>query len=71
MTFHIYNNTTRDRERIHRSECSVCNNGAGYRAANSGKHGHWIGPIASREEDFPVAKSLGRKDMKPCGACDP
>ena len=71
MTFHIYNNTTRDRGRIHRSECSFCNNGAGYREGDSGKHGHWIGPIANREEAIRVAKALGRKDMKACATCDP
>ena len=71
MTFFVYDNWTRNRGRIHRGECSVCNQGQGVRAEDSGRNGKWHGPFVDREEAFRLAASLKRADMQPCQRCNP
>ncbi len=69
--FYVYENWTRDRGRIHRAECSYCNNGKGFQTSDSGRSGRWLPPFQTREDAFKAAEGLGRKDMKPCAVCNP
>lgn len=71
MTFFVYENWTRDRGRIHRGECPVCNEGRGVRLTDSGKNGRWHGPFTDRDDAFKKAAALKRTDMQPCQRCKP
>jgi hypothetical protein len=71
MTFHIYENWHRDRGRVHRSDCSYCNDGKGHQASDSGDNGRWLGPFHDRAVAFRVAEALGRAEMQSCKKCGP
>jgi hypothetical protein len=45
--FWVYENWQRRRMRIHRSDCSYCNNGTGWKPSKSGENGRWHGPYSS------------------------
>jgi hypothetical protein len=71
MRYYVYENWTRDRGRVHKAECSDCNNGHGKSVVDSGKNGKWHGPFDARDLAFTAAKKLGRTDMRACGKCGP
>ncbi len=71
MTYYVYENWTRNRGRIHRADCSACNNGAGIHEQDSGSNGKWHGPFADRDKAYRVAQSLDRAEMRPCLRCNP
>jgi hypothetical protein len=71
MAYYVYENWTRDRGRIHRAECSHCNNGIGMHASDSGQNGKWHGPYSDIKSANEAAQRLRRADMKPCGVCKP
>jgi len=69
--FMVYENWTHKRARVHRAECSFCNNGRGTQASASARNGKWHGPFADRGTAFSVASKLGREDTKGCAFCAP
>ena len=69
-THFVYRNWTRSRGRIHRADCSYCNNGKGTQPTDSGKNGEWKG-FDSREAAFKAAKVMNLDDMKACAVCAP
>lgn len=71
MSYYVYDNWTRNRGRIHRAECSVCNDGNGFHKSDSGSHGKWHGPFSDRDQAFQIADTLKRADMAPCARCEP
>ncbi len=71
MTYFVYENWTRDRARIHRAQCSHCNNGQGTQPSDSGRNCKWHGPIEDRDVAFLLAAKLRREDTKACGTCSP
>jgi hypothetical protein len=69
--FYVYEAWMRPRVRIHRADCSFCNEGTGFRPTPSTLNGRWSGPYASREEAYRAAEGLGQQDMAPCAHCRP
>jgi hypothetical protein len=59
VNFYVYENWTHDRTRIHRGDCTFCNEGQGRGTEDSGRNGRWHGPF-SREQAFELAKALKR-----------
>jgi hypothetical protein len=71
MAYYVYENWTHDRARVHRAECSHCNEGRGTQGATSDRNGRWHPPTSERDSAFKLAASLGRTDTKACGHCNP
>ena len=71
MTFHVYENWTHDRSRVHRSECVFSNDGKGIQGSTTNRNGQWLGPFETIKVATRVANALGRGDTKPCGNCRP
>jgi hypothetical protein len=71
QAYFVYENWTRNRGRVHKAECSICNQGNGFRETDSGRHGRWHGPYTDRGFAFKFAASLNRADMRACSRCDP
>jgi hypothetical protein len=71
MTFYIYENWTVDRSRVHRAECSYCNNGNGIHVSNSGRNGKWHGPFSELKLADEAARKLNRADNQHCNTCRP
>ena len=69
MTFHVYENWTRKRVRVHQSDCPYCNQGRGTQPTDSGRSGRWHGPIEDRGIAIALAKSLQQPDTKICPTC--
>lgn len=69
--FHIYENWTHDRCRVHFHGCPYANGGKGLHGAPSARNGRWHGPFSDRDTALRVAKSLGRSDTQPCNHCAP
>jgi hypothetical protein len=69
-SYYVYQNWHRSRGRIHRADCSFCNHGKGFRAADTGQHGKWHG-FDDREAAFDAAKRMGLEDMSACSVCAP
>jgi len=68
--YYVYENWTHKRARIHKSECSHCNNGRGTPAGSSPRNGRWHGPY-DRTQAFHAAQRLRQKDTAPCAVCAP
>lgn len=68
--FYVYNNWRRDRGRVHRGDCPHCNCGLGRAGSTHGTNDEFRGPF-SRDAAFADAASLGRREMQPCGVCNP
>ena len=71
MSYYVYENWTHDRARVHRGDCSHCNDGRGSHGGGSDKNGKWHPPLEDRAEAFRLAASLRRADAKACGHCNP
>ncbi len=71
MSFHVYENWTHDRCRVHRSDCIFASNGFGLHGAPSKRNGQWHGPFETTLEAFQVAKALKRADTNSCSNCAP
>jgi hypothetical protein len=71
QSYSIYENWMRDRGRIHKAECTMCNNGRGTQPTDSGRNGRWHGPFDDRAFVFKKAASLNRADMRPRALCKP
>ena len=75
MSFYIYENWTAERKaKIHRDDCSFCNNGVGIHVnKNEGRNGKWHGPFANYLEALSTAQQLGNhgRHVSNCIFCDP
>lgn len=71
MTYYVYENWTHKRARVHRGDCSYCNQGRGTQPADSGKNGQWHGAFATFDVAQAVAASLKRDDTASCQSCCP
>jgi hypothetical protein len=71
MSFYVYENWTHDRARVHRADCSYCQQGRGTHGETSDRNGKWHPPFATSEEAFRKAASLRRADTKGCLHCKP
>jgi hypothetical protein len=68
----VYENWTHDRARVHKSECTFCNDGRGVHAEVIDKrNGTWHGPYADRAAAFNDAVKTGRASNRGCAVCDP
>jgi len=71
MTFWVYENwTAEDKAKIHRAECSDCNNGSGKHPGASDDHGRWHGPFPTFSEANDTASRTGRP-VSNCKHCTP
>jgi len=70
MTYHVYENWTIKKAKIHRSDCSYCKHGAGIHPKSSKINGRWHGPFASHTEAQNVAVSTGQP-VSLCQVCGP
>src|SRR5271166_1732864 len=68
-TYFVYENWRRNRGRIHLAQCSMCKEGRGTKATDSGRNGKWHGPFYDRDQAFKAATRLNRADMQSCGIC--
>lgn len=69
--FYVYENWTHKRVRVHRDDCSYCNNGNGTQASHSGRNDTWHGPYKTRADAFAMAAGLNHSDSKGCANCVP
>jgi len=62
VTYHVYENWTVQKARVHLSHCSHCRHGRGRRKArpDSGRNGQWHGPFGSLEAASQCARETGR-----------
>jgi len=67
----VYENRTVRRARLHRAACGFCNNGAGFRAPDSGTNGCWHGPFRDKDTALAALERTGQADRGPCAACAP
>lgn len=71
MSYWVYENTTRKKARIHRAECSYCQNGRGIHDTEDSRHSRWHGPFTTIGEAGLTATATGQKDQRACTACLP
>lgn len=71
MTFHVYDNWTINKARVHRSTCSYCRDGQGIHGNPNGRNSRWHGPFLTLVEAEKVAKSLKRVISDHCRFCSP
>lgn len=69
MTYWVYENWRHKRARIHKSECSQCNNGRGKRGTNTSGSGRWLGPYESRDHASRMMHSIDQPDRGTCHFC--
>ena len=70
-SYWVYENWTHKRARVHKANCSYCQDGTGTQASDSGQNGKWHGPFVDKEAAFQIAKLTGQEDTKGCGHCSP
>lgn len=69
MDHWVYENWTHKRARVHRADCSHCNDGRGTQASHSGKNDRWHGPYSDAAFALAAARRLGQDDTKACAVC--
>jgi hypothetical protein len=67
--FYVYENWTNKRARLHRADCSHCNDGRGSQVGSGEKNGRWHGPFCSIEEARGQLGDLTYHDKAECRAC--
>lgn len=70
MTYHIYENWTVHKAKVHFSDCSFCNNGKGIHPNAGPNNGRWLGPFATLDEALQAAQATGEPVSK-CKFCRP
>jgi len=70
MTYHVYQNWTKHKARVHFSHCSYCNNGKGIHPNAGPDNGRWHGPFATLCEALQVAQMTG-EPVSACKRCQP
>jgi hypothetical protein len=63
--FWTYENYVHKYARVHRGDCSHCNDGRGSHNAVGSHAGRWIGPFA----DFSHASGASEYECSPCSFC--
>lgn len=62
MAFYVYENWTNTFVKVHRAECSYCNNGRGFHGAGTRTpSGEWHGPYRSGGEALAAGDALARE----------
>jgi hypothetical protein len=69
MTFWVYENTIHKKCRVHRGDCSFCNDGRGIHGGGETNSGRWFGPHAELREAEAFANSRRQPDVRGCGMC--
>ncbi len=73
----VYENWTHRRIRVHRAECSFCNDGHGLGVGTNGRNDEWSGPYASlnlardKVRQLPSRNGGGAWDIADCAVCAP
>lgn len=70
MTYHVYENWTVHKARVHFSDCSFCNDGKGIHPDAGPSNGRWHGPFATLGEALQVAQATG-EPVSECKFCRP
>jgi len=70
MTYHVYENWTVHKARVHFSDCSFCNHGKGIHPDAGPNNGRWHGPFATLDEALHAAQITGEPVSK-CKFCRP
>lgn len=70
MTYHVYENWTVHKAKIHLSDCSFCNNGKGIHPDAGTSNGRWLGPFATLDAALRAAQATGEPISK-CKFCRP
>lgn len=70
VTYHVYENWTVHKAKVHFSDCSFCNNGKGIHPDAGSYNGRWHGPFATLHEALQVAQATGEPVSK-CKFCRP
>ena len=67
--FYVYENWTNKRARLHRGDCSYCNDGKGTQGTDSVTNGQWFGPYSTREAAAERMASVVQSDKAQCAMC--
>lgn len=67
--FYVYENWTHKRARLHRSDCSHCNDGRGTQASSGTANGRWLGPFETRQAAEQKLSRLPYADKGACAVC--
>jgi len=70
MTYHVYENWTVHKARVHFSDCRFCNDGKGIHPNAGPDNGRWHGPFPTLDEALQLARLTGRPASK-CKWCRP
>lgn len=70
MSYWVYEDDPTNRVRIHKSECTYCNDGEGIKGSRLTDN-RWHGPFQTEQEAIDRARRTGRRDAKGCGVCLP
>ena len=71
VTYHVYENYSENKARIHFSHCRYCNYGEGiHERGLKTKNGEWHGRFATFQEALDAARGTGR-NVSTCGHCNP
>lgn len=68
--FWAYDNWVHDYTKIHRADCSYCNDGQGMHPDSSDQAGEWLGPFGTIDEAMERAAGTGRA-VSACQNCAP
>jgi hypothetical protein len=71
MSFFVYQNWHRVRARLHRGNCSHCNDGRGTQPNHSGANDEWHGPFKELNHAQTLMASFGYSDSRGCRICLP
>ena len=69
MTYFVYEKTIHKKCRIHRPDCSFCNDGRGVHGGGKTASGEWSGPYQDLAIAEAFANSRGQPDTRACGMC--
>lgn len=67
--FYVYENWTNKRARLHRGDCSYCNDGKGSQGTDSVTNGEWFGPYSTREAAAERLASVSHPNKAQCAKC--
>ncbi len=70
MTYHVYENWTAHKAKIHLSDCPYCKYGKGTHETGPTRNGRWLGPFATYEEAHATATATAQPVSR-CQYCQP
>lgn len=70
-SFYVYENWTRDKAIVHRSDCSFCNGGNGLHGSRTTKSSTWHGPFETGGAALAKAKACRKTRTEGCTICSP